>query len=151
MNNHGFFEWIFCSALLVFTPVTASLNCLNCESVMTPNHQCEELIYSTLASCGQAVNFGSEPPVTTHKSLGAVSELKPSQSELRTEWWWHPTRVAFIEKDHPTKEILWSLIWADISVQFFLPLGFFSCFFSHYSSRCIVLQNKHYYIQLTAV
>ena len=70
-------------APLVFTPVPASLNCLNCESVMTPNHQCEELISSSLASCGQAVNFGSEPPVTSPaKSFGAVSELKPSQSEL---------------------------------------------------------------------
>ena len=67
-------------APLVFTPVPASLNCLNCESVMTPNHQCEELISSSLASCGQAVNFGSV--TTLAKSLGDVSELKPSQSEL---------------------------------------------------------------------
>ena len=71
---------------LVFTPVP-SVNCLNCESVMTPNHQCEELITSSLALCQAAGNCDSEPPVTTlAKSLGAITELKvstpASQSDL---------------------------------------------------------------------
>ena len=63
------------------------MNCLNCESVMTPNHQCEELITSSLALCQAAGNCDSEPPVTTlAKSLGAITELKvstpASQSDL---------------------------------------------------------------------
>ena len=66
-------------APLVFTPVPASLNCLNCESVMTPNHQCEELVSSS-SLCGQAsVDCGSEPPVST---LAKRPELKESQPEL---------------------------------------------------------------------
>ena len=60
-------------ARLIFTPEPASLNCLNCESVMTPNHQCEELISSSVAP----VNCGNEPPAHS-KSLGAFSESELS-------------------------------------------------------------------------
>ena len=57
-------------ARLIFTPEPASLNCLNCESVMTPNHQCLELISSSVAR----VKCGSTPPVTAHSmSLSAFS------------------------------------------------------------------------------
>ena len=54
-----------------------------------------------------------------------------------------PTRVAIIETDHPTKEILWTLIFCSELIylcSFSSHWGFFFRFFFHYSSRCIVLQ-----------
>ena len=63
-------------APLVFTPVpTRESSCLNCEAEMTLDHQCEELISSSVTS----VNCGSKPPVTDlSKSLGACSESELS-------------------------------------------------------------------------
>ena len=119
-------------ARLIFTPEPASLNCLNCESVMTPNHQCEELISSSVAP----VNCGSEPPAHS-KSLGAFSESELSDDSTPPG---SPVVLKRIIRPRKFCDLWYSgLSWYICAV--FPHIGVFSpVAFLHYSSRCIVLQ-----------
>ena len=84
---------------------------------MTPNHQCEELVSSSLALCGQAsVDCGSEPTVPRVLNLKKISQNWVMMAPHRGRHYWKGSSV---QRNFVIFDIL---IWAVYLCIFFLTL-----------------------------